>query len=103
MILRDNEMVAPLASLGDFFTAVFRGAPTPQAAEAYTAQLTALISLYLCGVAVFVVGVYVRAIQRRRDLTAEQRTFKVWIASSLIMAIAVIAASVAWFLFAAAR
>jgi hypothetical protein len=88
-------------ALGDLISAVFNGAPTPEAAAAYSAQLTALISLYLCGVAIFLVGVYMRAVGARQDLSKERKTFKIWIAWSLIFALLMIAAVVARFYFTA--
>lgn len=97
---QDNETIAPLASLVDLITAVFNGAPTPEAAEVYSAQLTALISLYICLVAMFLIGVYVRAVKSRSDLREEPRTFKIWIAYSLMFSLLAIAASLAWFYFA---
>ena len=88
------------ASISDFFSAVYNGAPTPEATERATAQVTSVIALYICFVAVFVIGVYIRAVGRRKDLQAERRIFKVWIAWSLIFSILVIAAYVGSFLVA---
>jgi hypothetical protein len=101
MVPRDPETAPPLASLADLVSAVFNGAPTPEAAAVYSAQLTALISLYICFVAVFLIGVYVRAVKGRRDMRDAPRTFKIWIAYSLMFAVLVVAANVAWFYFSA--
>lgn len=87
------------APISDFFSAIFNGAPTPEATATYTAQVTAAISLYICFVAVFVVGVYIRSVNRRKDLDEPRRAFKVWIAWSLIFSILLVAAYVAYFLF----
>ncbi len=95
MTVHEPATKAPRASLGDLVSAIFNGAPTPEAAEAYTAQLTALISLYICFVALFLVGVYVRAIKGRRDMDERRRTFKIWMAYALMLSIAAIAASLA--------
>lgn len=89
------------APVGNFFSALFNGAPTPEAAEKYTAQTTAVISLYICFVAIFIVGVYIRAVNKRRDLEPRRKTFKVWIAYSTIFAILMIAAYVGFFLVTA--
>lgn len=86
------------ASLSDLVSAVFNGAPTPEATERYTAQLTALISLYICFVAIFIVGIYIRAVNKRQDLDAPRKAFKVWIAWSLMFSILMIAAYVAHYL-----
>ncbi|PPD43902.1 MAG: hypothetical protein CTY15_08660 [Methylocystis sp.] len=88
------------ASLSDLVSAVFNGAPTPEATERYTAQLTALISLYICFVGVFMVGLYIRAVNKRQNLDAPRRAFKVWIAWSLMFSILMVAAAVAYFLAA---
>lgn len=85
------------ASLSELISAVFNGAPTPEAAELYSAQLTALISLYICGVAIFLIALYVRAVKKNRALSEERRVFKVWIACSLIFALIVIAAYLLYF------
>lgn len=84
-------------SLSELIVAVFNGAPSPQAAESYSARLTALISLYLCFVAAFLVAIYMRAVGRRSDLSPERRLFKIWIGWSTIFAIAMIAAFLLWF------
>lgn len=85
------------ASISDLISAAFNGAPTPEAVEAYSAQLTALISLYICFVAVFVVGVYIRAVKNRAGLSDERKAFKVWIAYSLMFSILLIAAYLIYF------
>lgn len=86
-------------SIRELVSAIFNGAPTPELAQRYSAQLTALISLYIVFVAIFLIGLYIRAAGRRRDLDETRRSFKVWIAWSLIFTLLVIAASVLWFLW----
>ena len=86
-------------SIRELVSAIFNGAPTPELAQRYSAQLTALISLYIVFVAVFLIGLYIRAVGRRRDLDEARRSFKVWIAWSLIFTLLVIAASVLGFLW----
>ncbi|WP_442755105.1 hypothetical protein ACNHKD_00135 [Methylocystis sp. JAN1] len=88
-------------SLSELVSALFNGAPTPELAEKYTAQITALISLYICLVAVFLIGLYIRAVKKRPGLQEERRLFKVWIAWSLIFAILMICAYVLYFLLSA--
>ncbi len=88
-------------SIRELVSAVFNGAPTPELTEKYTAQLTALISLYICFVAIFVIGIYIHAVKKRPGLTEERRLFKVWIAWSLIFSILMIAAYLFYFLFMA--
>lgn len=87
-------MAAPLSEL---IVAIFNGAPTPEAAALYSAQLTALIGLYVCLVAVFLVGVYIRSIKKRDGLSPERRDFRVWIAFSLMASLVVIAAKLLYF------
>jgi cytochrome b561 len=88
-------------SISELVSAVFNGAPTPEAAEKYTAQLTAIISLYICLVAIFVVGVYVRAVEKRPETPEERRLFKTWIAYSAIFSILAVAAYLLYFLISA--
>jgi hypothetical protein len=85
-------------SLSELVSAVFSGAPTPELTEKYTAQITALISLYICFIAIFLIGLYIRAVKKRPGLTEERRLFKVWIAWSSIYAILMITAFVFYFL-----
>ncbi|MGE5368101.1 MAG: hypothetical protein ACM3PD_00680 [Chloroflexota bacterium] len=87
------------ASLRELIVAVFNGAPSPQAAQTYSAQLTALISIYICLVAVFLIGLYIRRAKRTEGLLVEQRLFKIWMARSLIFAILMIIASLVFFYF----
>lgn len=87
------------ASLSDLIRAIFMGAPSPEATAIYSARLTALISLYICLVAVFLVGVYIRAIKKRGGLSPERRDFKVWIAFALMASLLVIAANLLAFYF----
>jgi hypothetical protein len=81
------------ASLSDLIRAIFTGAPTPAETAIYSARLTALISLYICLVATFLVGVYIRAIKKRDGLSVERREFKVWIAFALLASLLIIAAN----------
>lgn len=85
-------------SLSELVSAIFNGAPTPEATQRYTAQITALISLYICGVAIFLVWLFIRAVKRRPGLENRRRLFRVWIAWSLIFSILAVAAYVLWFL-----
>lgn len=85
-------------SLSELVSAIFNGAPTPELAEKYTAQITAVISLYICFVAIFLIGLYIRAVKKRPGLTEERRLFKIWIAWSSIYAVLMIAAFVLYFL-----
>lgn len=85
------------ASLRELIAAIFIGAPTPEAAAVYSAQLTALISLYICLVAAFLVGAYIRASQKREGLSPERRAFRVWIAFAFLASLLVIAANLLLF------
>ncbi len=87
------------ASLSELVVAVFVGAPSPEAAGTYSAQLTALISIYLCLVAVSLTGLFIRKTKRAEALMAEQRLFRIWIAWSLIFAILMIVLRLVYFYF----
>jgi hypothetical protein len=85
-------------SIREAVSAIFNGAPTPEAAAKYTAQLTALILIYFSFVAIFLMGVYVRAVERKPAVRAESRLFKIWIAYALICSILMIVAYLIYFL-----
>jgi hypothetical protein len=87
------------ASFRELIVAVFNGAPSPQAAESYSAQLTALISFYLCGVALLLAGLYLRAVKRNDALAPEPRRLRVVVAYAAISALLLTAASLAYFYF----
>jgi H+/Cl- antiporter ClcA len=87
------------ASLKELMVAVFNGAPTPEAAALYSAQITSLISLYICLVAVFLVGLYMRASRTRAGLSPAQRDFRFWIAFALMATLLMIAANLLYFYF----
>jgi hypothetical protein len=91
-----------LASIADFFSAVFNGAPDEASAQKYTEQVTAVISLYIVFVAIFLVGVYVRSVKANPSAENERKTFKVWIAYSLLLSILMIAGYLGYFLIRAA-
>lgn len=81
------------ASLSELIVAVFQGAPSPEAAARYSAQLTALISAYVCLVAGFVVVYYIRRVKERGGLSPERRAFRIWIAFALLASLLVIVAN----------
>jgi hypothetical protein len=87
------------ASLRELIVAVFAGAPSPQAAESYSAQLTALISFYLTLVALFLAGRYLRAVKNDTTALPERRASRVFVAWALILALLLIAASLVYFYF----
>jgi hypothetical protein len=87
------------ASLKELIVAVFNGAPTPEAAALYSGQITALISLYICLVAAFLVGLYMRASRKREGLSQTQRDFRFWIAFALMASLLLIAANLLYFYF----
>ena len=87
------------ASMRELIVAVFNGAPSPEAAQTYSAQLTALISIYICLVAVFLIGLYIRRAKSAEGPLAEQQLFKIWMAWSLTFAILMIIAGLVFFYF----
>jgi hypothetical protein len=85
------------ASPGELIAAIFNGAPTPEAAARYSAQITAMISLYIVFVALFLVGLYIRRAKQRRDLTPARREFRVWIAFALLASLLIVSANLLLF------
>ncbi len=94
---RGRRAATMRASFPELIVAVFQGAPSPQAAQTYSAQLTAIISIYLCAVAIFLIGLYIRATGRAEAPSEQGRLFKIWVAWSLILAIAMIAAGLVYY------
>ena len=85
-------------SLRKLIDVIFNGVPANEDAAPYTAQVTALISLYLCFVALFLIGLYVRRIKRREDLAADRKAFWVWMAAALAFSISWIAGYIVYLL-----
>jgi hypothetical protein len=85
------------ASPGELIVAIFNGAPTPEVAARYSAQITAMISLYIVFVAVFLVGLYIRRAGQRRDLSPARRDFRVWIAFALLASLLIVCANLLLF------
>lgn len=84
-------MSAPF-SLRKLVAAIFNGVPANEDAAPYTAQITALISIYLCFIALFLIGLYIRRLKRRTDLPAELTRFWTWMAMALAFPVFWIAA-----------
>ena len=74
-------------SLSRLVDAIFNGAPANADVATYTAQVTSLISLYICLVALFLLALFVRRLARRRDLTQENKSFWIWMAGALAFSI----------------
>jgi hypothetical protein len=85
------------ASPGELIVAIFNGAPTPEAAARYSAQITAMISLYIVFVAVFLVGLYIRRTGQRGNLSPARRGFRVWIAFALLASLLIVSANLLLF------
>lgn len=85
------------ASFQELIVAVFAGAPSPQAAESYSAQLTALISFYLTLVALFLAGRYLLSVKNDATAPPERRASRVAVTWALILALLLTAACLVYF------
>lgn len=85
-------------SLRKLIDVIFNGVSVNEDVAPYTMQVTALISVYLCFVALFLIGVYVRRLKRRADLSADRQAFWIWMASALAFSIFWIAGYVIYLL-----
>ncbi len=86
-----------MVSVGKLVSAIFNGAPAHEDPESYTAQVTGLISIYICLVALFLLWLLVRSLTRRAILP-ERRLFVRWMALALAAAIGAIIVFIAFWL-----
>lgn len=87
-------------SLSKLVDAIFNGAPANEDVATYTAQVTSLISLYICLVALFLLALFVRRLSRRQDLSEETKSFWIWMAGALAFSILWIAVYIVYLLIA---
>lgn len=85
-------------SLRKLVDVIFNGVPANEDVAPYTAQITTLISIYICFVALFFIGLHIRRVKSRVDLPAEQMAFKIWMATALAFSVFWIAAYLVYLL-----
>lgn len=78
-----------MVSVGKLVTAIFNGAPAHENAASYTAQITGLISIYICLVALFLLWLFVRRLAQRAT-SPERLLFVKWMVLALAAAIGAI-------------
>lgn len=74
-------------SLPRLVNAIFNGVPANEDVAPYTAQVTSLISLYICCVSLFLLGLFVLRLKRRQHLNEVTRSFWIWMAAALAFSI----------------
>jgi len=74
-------------SLPRLVDAIFNGAPANEDVATYTFQVTSLISLYICLIALFLVAIFTRRLAKRQDLTQENKSFWIWMVGALAFSI----------------
>ena len=74
-------------SLPRLVDAIFNGAPATENVASYTAQVTSLISLYICFVALFLLALFVRGLQKRPDISESSKSFWLWMAAAMAFSI----------------
>lgn len=85
-------------SLRKLVDVIFNGVPANEDVAPYTAQITTLISIYICFVVLFLIGLYIRRVKSRVDLPAEQMAFRIWMATALAFSVSWIAAYLVYLL-----
>ena len=86
-------------SLSKLIRAIFFGAQPGEEAASYTHQLTALIGLYLCGVALFLLWLFLRRVKKNITLNSESQKFFIWMiyaACFSILAIGIVLGQSLW-------
>ena len=85
-------------SLRKLVDVIFNGVPANEDVAPYTAQITALISIYICFVALVLIGLYIRRLKRRVDLPADRMAFWIWMTTALAFSVFWIAAYLVYLL-----
>jgi hypothetical protein len=78
-----------MVSVGKLVSAIFNGAPAHEDPASYTAQITGLISIYICLVALFLLWLFVRRLARRAT-SPDRLLFVRWMTLALAAAIGLI-------------
>lgn len=78
-------------SLPKLVSAIFNGAPANEDVALYTGQVTSLISLYICFVALFLLALFILRLKKSRRLTEASKSFWTWMTSALAFSIVWIA------------
>lgn len=85
-------------SLSKLIRAIFIGAQPGEEVESYTRQLTALIGLYLCGVALLLLWLFT-PLKNKTVLKPESQQFFIWMVYAgcfSILAIGIVLGQVLW-------
>jgi uncharacterized membrane protein YdcZ (DUF606 family) len=85
-------------SLPKLIVAIFNGAPPNEDVASYTRQITSLISLYICLVALFLLAIFVRRLGKQKSLKEESKSFWTWMAGALAFSILWVAIYVVYLL-----
>jgi hypothetical protein len=88
-----------MVAVGKLVQAIFNGAPANEDAASYTAQITGLISIYICLVALFLLWLFARR-AAQGAVSPERRLFIQWMAFALAASIGAIIVFIALWLAA---
>jgi hypothetical protein len=78
-----------MVAVGKLVHAIFNGAPAHEDPASYTAQVTGLISIYICLVALFLLWLIARHAERR-IASPERRLFMRWMVIALAASVGAI-------------
>ncbi len=74
-------------SLTRLINAIFNGTPANENVASYTAQVTYLISLYVCFVALFLLTLFIQRLKKRLDINESSRSLWIWMAGAMAFSI----------------
>jgi hypothetical protein len=83
-----------------FISAIFNGVPNDEL-DKYTTQITAVIGLYICFIAIFLTGLYVRRLHNRPPVNLDRKNSLLSVAYSMLFGAGGVAIYIVFFLIAA--
>ena len=82
-----------------FISAIFNGVPSDEL-DKYTTQITAVIGLYICFIAIFLTGLYVRRLHNKRPVNFDRKNALLSAAYSMLLGVGGVAIYIVFFLIA---
>jgi hypothetical protein len=74
-------------SLPKLVNAIFNGAAANEDVASYTSQVTSLISLYICFIALFLLALFILRLKKWRLLSEASKSFWTWMVAALAFSI----------------
>ena len=86
-----------LLAIQKFVSAIFNGAPSDELGK-YTTQTTAVIGIYICFVAIFLTGLYVRRLRNRPPINRDRENALLPVTYATLLALGGTAVFIVYFL-----